>query len=318
MTRMRVEAWWRGDGIAWFDDIILLEGRADLNGDGLDDGSDTGPVEEPNLLTNPSFEKDDDNGGEPDTWVGMNQRIYMDYTQSYSGNSSLKLVNDGTVYHYAYQDVPINRKVDGFTLAGWNKLEKHSDVETHGTPHIWGRCYYEDGTYQIFYEGIAFNTETHDWQFGSNYFNTDESKVMTRMRVEAWWRGDGIAWFDDIQLIEIPFQVTIDIKPGSDPNSINLGSEGTVPVAIFSTVTFDATTVDPVTVILASAPVKLRGKGTPMASFEDVNGDGLLDIVVHVETEALQLSETDTEAILDGQTFDGTPIRGVDSVRVVP
>jgi hypothetical protein len=112
--------------------------------------------------------------------------------------------------------------------------------------------------------------------------------------------------------------VTIDIKPGSNPNSINLGSGGTVPVAILSTPGFDATTVNPTTVTLAGAQVQLKGKGTPMASSEDVNGDGLLDLVVHVSTEALQLSETDTEAILEGQTFSGTPVRGIDSARIVP
>ncbi|MBI3988294.1 MAG: SBBP repeat-containing protein, partial [candidate division NC10 bacterium] len=112
--------------------------------------------------------------------------------------------------------------------------------------------------------------------------------------------------------------VTIDIKPGSFPNSINLGSGGTVPVAIFSETTFDATTVDPTTVTLASAPVKLKGQGTPMASFEDVDRDELLDLVVHVETTALQLSETDTQAVLEGKTFGGTRIRGVDTVRIIP
>jgi hypothetical protein len=55
-----------------------------------------------------------------------------------------------------------------------------------------------------------------------------------------------------------------------------------------------------------------------MASFEDVNADGLLDLVVHVSTEALGLSDADTEAVLEGQTFDGTSIRGTDSIRVVP
>lgn len=112
--------------------------------------------------------------------------------------------------------------------------------------------------------------------------------------------------------------VAIDIKPGSFPNSINLGSGGTVPVAILSSPTFDAATIDPTTITLASAPVALKGKGTPMASLQDVNGDGLLDLVVHVDTSALQLSDTDAEAVLEGKTFDDRMIRGTDSVRVVP
>jgi hypothetical protein len=118
------------------------------------------------------------------------------------------------------------------------------------------------------------------------------------------------------KVLAIP--VSIDIKPGSFPNSINLGSNGTVPVAILSSSSFDATTVDPSTVTLSGAAVKLRGRGTPMASVEDINGDGLGDLVVHVSTEALQLAETDVEAVLTGKTFSGVPVRGTDSVRIVP
>lgn len=112
--------------------------------------------------------------------------------------------------------------------------------------------------------------------------------------------------------------VGIDIKPGSFPNSINLGSNGVVPVAILSSATFDATTVNPTTITLASASVRLRGNGMPMASFQDVNNDGRLDLVVQVSTEALQLSEGDTQATLAGQTSDGKSITGSDSVRIVP
>lgn len=63
------------------------------------------------------------------------------------------------------------------------------------------------------------------------------------------------------KVLAIP--VAIDIKPGSLPNSINLGSNGTVPVAILSSASLDAATIDPTTVALAGAAVELRGRGTP-------------------------------------------------------
>ena len=56
----------------------------------------------------------------------------------------------------------------------------------------------------------------------------------------------------DVLFIEA-INVTIDIKPGAFPNSINLGSNGNVPMAILSSADFDATTVDPETVTLADA-----------------------------------------------------------------
>lgn len=111
--------------------------------------------------------------------------------------------------------------------------------------------------------------------------------------------------------------VSIDIKPGSYPNSINLGSNGVVPVAIFGAADFDATQIDPTTVRLADAAVKVRGNGTSMAHFEDVNGDGRLDLVVQVSTQGLQLTASDTQAVLTAETADGRRVRGSDTVRVV-
>ena len=54
-----------------------------------------------------------------------------------------------------------------------------------------------------------------------------------------------------------------------------------------------------------------------MASFQDVNGDGLVDLVVHVSTEALELSESDTQVELKGKTFGGAGIEGRDSARII-
>lgn len=119
------------------------------------------------------------------------------------------------------------------------------------------------------------------------------------------------------KLVEI-IPVAIDIKPGASPNNINLGSNGVVPVAVLSTATFDARTVDPLSVTLAGAAVRLNGKGRALASVKDVDEDGLLDLLVHVSTEALQLVATDAAAVLEGVTVDGRRIRGVDTIRIVP
>jgi hypothetical protein len=108
--------------------------------------------------------------------------------------------------------------------------------------------------------------------------------------------------------------VDVDVKPGSFPNVVNPGSNGTTVAAILGADGFDATTVDPLTVTLAEAPVQLKKNGSPMASHEDVNGDGLLDLVMHFQTSLLPQASGDVE--LTGLTFGGQSVRGVDSISV--
>jgi len=113
-------------------------------------------------------------------------------------------------------------------------------------------------------------------------------------------------------------RVDIDIKPGSDPNSINLSSSGVIPVAILSSLVFDATTVDPDTVSLAGSSIKLVGKsGKLLAHQEDVNGDGLTDLVCQVLTDQLLLEPGASAALLEAQTTAGIPIVGQDSIQIV-
>ena len=114
-------------------------------------------------------------------------------------------------------------------------------------------------------------------------------------------------------------QVAIDIKPGSDPNSINLSSAGVISVAILSSDTFDATTVDPETVMLSGAAVKMAGKSSKYLSHEDyVNDDDLLDLVCQILTEELNIELGDSIAVLKAKTFGGKSIYGEDTIRIVP
>ena len=112
--------------------------------------------------------------------------------------------------------------------------------------------------------------------------------------------------------------IPIDIKPGDANNTINLKSNGTILVAMLSSASFGATTVDPATVMLAGAPVATQGRGIPMTSVADLNRDGRLDLLLHFRTQDLQLTPTATEAVLKGKTFSGQLIRGTDSVKIVP
>ncbi|HET6456892.1 MAG TPA: hypothetical protein VFI02_21035 [Armatimonadota bacterium] len=102
-------------------------------------------------------------------------------------------------------------------------------------------------------------------------------------------------------------QIQIDIKPGESPNKVNLDSKGRLPVAILGTAEFDATSVDPATIRLAVAqPIRWHS--------EDVNADGLLDLMLHFQTSDLAISIVDTEVKLTGQTLAGEDIEGVDSI----
>ena len=110
--------------------------------------------------------------------------------------------------------------------------------------------------------------------------------------------------------------------------SINLGSRGVVPVAIFSTATFDATKVLPGSITLAGGTVSLKGKAlsTYQFSISDLNGDLRPDMLVHVDTTTMTLDPSMTSAVLEGlyeQDFvngdtRNVPIYGVDVVTIVP
>ncbi len=129
--------------------------------------------------------------------------------------------------------------------------------------------------------------------------------------------GNSVAVIEDPPFIP----VSIDIKPGSFPNSINLKSEGVLPVAILTTSDFNALEVDKATARLGDP--RLSGTAAPIRSTaEDVDGDGDLDLLLFFRIPDLAsngaLDANSTEAVLTGATYGGIPISGSDSVRIVP
>jgi hypothetical protein len=110
--------------------------------------------------------------------------------------------------------------------------------------------------------------------------------------------------------------VAIDIKPGSVTNPINPASNGTTTVAILSNASLNA----PSAVDTSSLMFGRTGAEQSLAfcdsSGEDVNGDGLLDLVCHFYTQNTGFQAGDAKGVLKGRTIGGSLIKGDDLVRI--
>jgi hypothetical protein len=111
--------------------------------------------------------------------------------------------------------------------------------------------------------------------------------------------------------ILVTLEVAIDIKPGSDPNTVNPKSKGVIPVAVLGSVNFDATQVDFSTVGFGP------GEASPVhdGHVENVNGDGFADIVFHFKVRDAGIVCGVTNATLTGETFGGNSITGTNAVK---
>jgi hypothetical protein len=115
-------------------------------------------------------------------------------------------------------------------------------------------------------------------------------------------------------------EISVDIKPGNGPNSINCNNEkGVITVAILTTDDFDATTVDHTSVAFAEAGETHVNKksGELRRHEEDVDGDGDPDLVFHFRFGETEFTCDSIEGTLTGETFAGQAIEGSDAIRMV-
>ena len=124
--------------------------------------------------------------------------------------------------------------------------------------------------------------------------------------------------------------VSIDIKPGSCPNPVNVKSKGVLPIAVLGMENYDVTTIDPTSIRLAGVEPLRSGYedvATPVRDNNNCNcttdgPDGFLDLILKFETQAIveALGEvTDGEEWilrLTGVLHDDTPIEGEDCIVI--
>jgi hypothetical protein len=118
-----------------------------------------------------------------------------------------------------------------------------------------------------------------------------------------------------VSLTGIAQTVVVDVKPGNQTNVINPNASGVIPVALISTTTFDATTIDPATVRFGpDGAAEIHGRG----HIDDANGDGRPDLILHFAAEAAGITSGMTTVALVGKTFDRDAIEGSDAIVTVP
>jgi len=145
---------------------------------------------------------------------------------------------------------------------------------------------------------------------GDECLQTDQREVIRPQDGD----GDGIAKCDIGAYEADVLSVVIDIKPDGYPNSINPYARGVIPVALLGSDTFDIADIDVSTLAFGPSGASIAHMH---GHLQDVNLDGFMDLVTHYRTQDTGIVCGDESATLTGETLDGQPLEGSDSINTV-
>ncbi|MFC1989716.1 PKD domain-containing protein [Chloroflexota bacterium] len=177
------------------------------------------------------------------------------------------------------------------------------------------------------------DTHTYSWDFGdttsasgpvttpplvnADHIYTDGGTYTVTLTVTDDNGGVGT----DTIVVTVIKIVKIDVKPGSWPNSINLNGNGVVAVGVFGTAAFDVNDIDVSTV--RCGVNKNDAEPVHSGHIEDINGDGIDDIVFHFREGDLDIDvdtpgNTEMPLYITGQTNGSMSFEGKDTIRITP
>ncbi len=265
--------------------------------------------------------------------AGETYLVVANYHNGSTHNTDSRIYKWNGTSFVEIQAIPTNaaRDWESFKIAGETYLvvANYYDDSTYNLP---SRIYKWDDEFSLFvWEQDIFTSGAQGWES----FKIDGKTYLA----VAIYHDNYNRYVDSMIYRVSVLEVTIDIKPGSCPNPLNVKSKGVLPLAILGTESFDVTQIDPASVKLEDVPplrwayvdvatpfVPSLGKEDCLEDCNELCGDGYEDLILNFNRQEIvaALGEViDGECIVVTITgnlleqFNGTPIVGEDVLLIL-
>jgi hypothetical protein len=115
-----------------------------------------------------------------------------------------------------------------------------------------------------------------------------------------------------------PATMDIDILPGNAENTIDLGKQRLLPVAILGSANFDINDFNPRTLKLKAVGQNLVGKSDKtLCRQQDINADSYMDLLCDIKTIGFRVEPGDITVIISAGTYQRQSLRAEGVIRYV-